>query len=78
MRVDARVRCIFQTWSRPVRTLETVALVGNVGGVVFAFGDEPGDSFQVHSLCTLRNDFINLLAARGTPPDAPVAPAAAE
>ena len=42
-------------------------------GVVFAFGDQPGDNFQVHSLCTLRNDFIRLLADRGTPLDAPVA-----
>lgn len=55
------------------RTLETVILVGEVGGVVFAFGDQPGDNFQVHSLCTLRNDFIRLLADRGTPLDAPVA-----
>ena len=51
----------------------TVILVGEVGGVVFAFGDQPGDNFQVHSLCTLRNDFIRLLADRGTPLDAPVA-----
>ena len=55
------------------RTLETVILVGEVGVVVFAFGDQPGDNFQVHSLCTLRNDFIRLLAERGTPLDAPVA-----
>ena len=55
------------------RTLETVILVGEVGVVVFAFGDQPGDNFQVHSLCTLRNDFIRLLADRGTPRDAPVA-----
>ena len=55
------------------RTLETVILVVEVGGVVFAFGDQPGDNFQVHSLCTLRNDFIRLLAERGTPLDAPVA-----
>ena len=76
-------RVLHEKWEFPKqyakeRTLETVVLVGAMGGVVFAFGDQPGVGFQVHSLCTLRADFIHLLAARGTPPDAPVAPAAAE
>ena len=51
------------------RVAHVVTLLGDRGGLVVAFGDEPGSAgFKVHSICAVRMDNLANLAASSPDP----------
>lgn len=68
--VQALFSVFHDEWLYPVdyatqHAIETVLVIGGVGGLVLAYGDVPATSgFDVHAITAMRHDFVAALVAR--------------